>query len=79
MKIIVDGFGGDNAPEAIVEGAVLALEKYSDITIVLTGDESKLKELVNGRFTDRIEYIHTTEIITNDDVPTEAIKTKKQE
>lgn len=77
MKIIVDGFGGDNAPEAIVEGVILAIEKYDDVNIVLTGDENKLKELVNGRDKGRIEYIHTTEIITNDDVPTEAIKTKK--
>ncbi len=77
MKIIVDGFGGDNAPEAIVEGVILALGKYDDISVVLTGDQEKLSSLVAGRENGRIEYFHTTEIITNDDVPTEAIRTKK--
>ena len=77
MKIVVDGFGGDNAPEAIVEGVVKAIEKYDDISVVLTGDENTLKTLVNGRDKGKIEYLHTTEIITNDDVPTEAIRAKK--
>lgn len=77
MKIVVDGFGGDNAPEAIVEGVVKAIESYDDVEIVLTGDEDKLKALVNGREGGKIEYLHASEVITNDDVPTEAIRTKK--
>lgn len=77
MKIVVDGFGGDNAPEAIVEGVVLALDKYKDVEIVLTGDEERLKSLMNGRENGRVEYIHATEVITNDESPTEAIRAKK--
>lgn len=77
MKIVVDGFGGDNAPEAIVEGVVSAIKTYEDISIILTGDENKLKELVAGREEGKIEYLHATEIITNDESPTEAIRTKK--
>ena len=77
MKIVVDGFGGDNAPEAIVEGVVKALKDYSDVEIVLTGHEDKLKELMAGREEGRVEYIDASEIITNDDVPTEAIRAKK--
>ncbi len=78
MKIVVDGFGGDNAPEAIVEGVVSALNEYKDIEIVLTGDEIKLKELVSGRESGRISYVHAPEVITNDESPTEAIKNKKE-
>lgn len=37
MKIIVDAYGGDNAPNEIVEGALLALEKDKDLEIVLAG------------------------------------------
>ncbi len=77
MKIVVDGFGGDNAPEAIVEGVILALSEHNDVDIVLTGDEKKLRLLVNGRFEGRISYINATEVITNDESPTEAIRTKK--
>ena len=77
MKIVVDGYGGDNAPKAIVEGVILALEKYPELEIVLTGDETALKELVAGRFDGRISYIHSTEVITNNESPTEAIRVKK--
>ena len=44
MKVVVDGFGGDNAPEAIVEGVLMALDTYPDTDIVLTGDEQTLKK-----------------------------------
>ena len=36
MKIVVDAMGGDHAPEAIVEGAVLAAREYNT-NIILTG------------------------------------------
>ena len=42
MRIILDGMGGDNAPGAIVEGAVLA-SKEIDHEIVIIGQE----ELIN--------------------------------
>jgi glycerol-3-phosphate acyltransferase PlsX len=35
MKIVVDAMGGDYAPEAIVEGSVLAVREY-DVEIILT-------------------------------------------
>ena len=36
MKIIVDCMGGDNSPDANVEGAILALRKFSDLSVILT-------------------------------------------
>lgn len=77
MKVVVDGFGGDHSPEAVVEGVIMALSEYPDTDIVLTGDSERLKALVNGRDNGRIEYLHSTEIITNEESPTEAIKYKK--
>lgn len=76
MKIVVDAFGGDNAPLEVVEGAVKAVEQNKDITVVLCGDENKIKEILKGR-TERIEIVHASEVITNDDVPTIAIRQKK--
>jgi len=79
MKIIVDGFGGDNAPLEIVKGIALALDKYKDLSIVVTGDENAIKALIQEYKIDknRIEVIHTTEIISNNESPTEAIRSKK--
>ena len=36
MRIFVDAMGGDNAPEAIVEGAIRGLRKFKDIEILLS-------------------------------------------
>ena len=42
MRIAVDGMGGDNAPQAIVEGAIEAARAY-DFRIVLVGDQNLLR------------------------------------
>ena len=77
MKIVIDAFGGDNSPGEIVEGAVLAIQKHKNLQIILTGDEEKIKNVLNGR-TERIEISHAPDVISNDDVPTEAIRRKKE-
>ncbi|MFA6866325.1 MAG: phosphate acyltransferase PlsX [Clostridia bacterium] len=79
MKIVIDGFGGDNSPEEIVKGCILSLEKDKDINLVITGNEVKLKNLLTeyGYDGDKIEIVDAKEIITNEESPTEAIRTKK--
>lgn len=77
MKVVVDAFGGDNAPLEIVEGVVLAVDKNKDLTVVLTGDKAKIENILKGR-TERIEIVHAPDVITNDDVPTMAIRQKKE-
>ena len=42
MKIIIDAFGGDNAPLEIIKGARMAKDEYG-VDILLTGSESKIK------------------------------------
>ena len=42
-KIAVDAMGGDNAPQALVEGVNQAIRDFDDIEIVLYGDEAKIK------------------------------------
>ena len=76
MKVVVDSFGGDNAPLEVVEGAVMAVKQNKDLTVVLTGDETKIREILKDR-TERIEIVDAKDVITNDDVPTLAIRQKK--
>ena len=76
MKVVVDAFGGDNAPLEVVEGAILAIKENKDLNVVLCGDESKINEILNGR-NERIEIVNASEVITIDDVPTVAIRQKK--
>ena len=43
-KIAIDAMGGDFAPQALVEGANQALQEFSDIELILYGDEAKIKQ-----------------------------------
>ena len=78
-KIILDAMGGDNAPEEIVKGAVAALQAEKELKVVLTGDEGKISAVLAGLTYDkaRLEVVNCSEVITNDDVPTAAIRQKK--
>ena len=78
-KVILDAMGGDNAPEEIVKGAAMALAQKSDLTLVLTGDKARIDAcLAKEKYdTARLSVVHCTEVITNDDAPTVAIRQKK--
>lgn len=83
IRLVVDCLGGDNSPSANVKGAVIALAKYEDLSLILTGDEEAIKKELNdvgfsaSGNTDRLEIIHAPEVITGEDKPTDAIRLKK--
>lgn len=79
MKIVVDAFGGDYAPYEIVAGAVKALSANQEIEVALVGDKDKITEILSQLVfaSDRLEIIHAPDVITMDEVPTVAIRTKK--
>ena len=68
--------GGDNAPQALVEGVNQAIRDFDDIEVVLYGDETKIKNYLTA--TERVSIVHTEEKIDSDDEPTRAIRRKKQ-
>lgn len=78
MKIVVDAMGGDRAPQAIIEGCADAVKELG-VNLILVGDSSAIsKELSKYEFDrSKIEVIHTTEIITNNEHPAMAVRKKK--
>ena len=78
MNIVIDGFGGDNAPEVIVDGALDAI-KAMDHTITLVGYEDQLRALLasKGYNGDQIQIENATEVIATDERPVKAVRTKK--
>ncbi|MDO8430941.1 MAG: phosphate acyltransferase PlsX [Candidatus Binatus sp.] len=78
MKIALDAMGGDLAPKATVEGAVLAARDFG-IEVVLVGDREILaKDLAEhdaSRLPIRIE--HAPEVILMDDAPLDAVLSKQ--
>ncbi|MGM0212182.1 phosphate acyltransferase PlsX [Enterococcus sp. AZ112] len=75
MKIAVDAMGGDNAPQAIVEGVMLAKQDFPDIEFQLYGKEAEIKKYITDK--KNITIIHTDEKIASDDEPVKAIRRKK--
>lgn len=75
MKLAVDGMGGDNAPQAIVEGVFMALEDFKELEIQLYGDEQKMAPFLKQH--SRLQVIHCTEVVGSEDDPARAVRRKK--
>ena len=76
MRIAVDALGGDHAPHAIVAGALDAARE-SNFTVVLVGPKASLSPLLKSEgLAGRIEIVDATEVITNDDAPSMAVRRK---
>ena len=77
MKIIVDAFGGDNAPLEILKGCADAVREL-DIDILLTGDETIIRRVAeeNAISLDRMEIAHTESVLTMEDHAGEIMKSK---
>ncbi len=84
MVILLDAMGGDNAPDANIKGAVKAINQI-EAEVVLIGNEDiinkKIKEFYGkdniGEISPRLKIYNTTETIEMEDIPTHAIKNKK--
>lgn len=75
IKIAIDAMGGDNAPQVVVEGAMQAIQDKDSLEITLVGDEEKIRPYLTNE--ERINILHTDEMIEADDEPTRAVRRKK--
>ena len=77
MKIIVDAFGGDNAPLEIIKGCAEATSEL-DIDIMLTGDEKEIRRVAqeNQISLNRIEIADAPDVITMEDSAGDIMKSK---
>ena len=78
MRILIDAFGGDNAPDAVIQGAVEAVNEKKGFTAVLVGKEEVIKEKLASYVydKDRIEILNASEVITCEEEPTKAVRSK---
>ncbi len=84
MRILLDAMGGDNAPDANIKGAVKAI-KDIEAEVCLVGNKdiinSKIKEFYGkdniSEISSRLSIYHASETIEMCDIPTQAIKRKK--
>lgn len=83
MRIIFDAMGGDNAPDANIKAAIRVIHKIK-AELILVGKEevirSKVKEFYGKEIeeiSERLTIRNATETIEMEDIPTQAIKHKK--
>lgn len=78
MKIIIDAFGGDNAPLEIIKGAMLAVDEFDIDKIILVGDENKINACVkdNGIILKNTEIVDCKDVITMTDDAKSVVKSK---
>ena len=81
MKIVLDAMGGDNFPSVPIKGAAEAIEQLEeDFDLMLVGDETLIHrqlEAYPNLNHDRIEVVHTTEVVEMGESPSTAIRKKK--
>ncbi len=77
MRIALDAMGGDHAPAATVEGALLAAE--DGFHILLIGDEAVLREEISerGGLPATVHVHHASEVVEMEDAPRRALRGKK--
>ncbi|MCH5269547.1 MAG: phosphate acyltransferase PlsX [Lachnospiraceae bacterium] len=79
VKVAVDAMGGDNAPVAIVQGAIDAVNEEERVKVFLVGRreiiEEELKKYTYD--TSRVEIVHAEEVIETAEAPVMAIRKKK--
>lgn len=79
MKILIDGMGGDNAPDEIVAGAIAATKEIKDDIMIIGKEDIITKSLEkHGYHGSQIAVIGAEEVITNDEAPVKAVRTKKE-
>lgn len=78
MKIIVDAFGGDNAPLEILKGCQMAVEEYG-VDILLTGSETIIRQTAQqqGISLSHMEIFDAPDVIATDASPKSIMREKK--
>ncbi|MFZ0580266.1 MAG: phosphate acyltransferase PlsX [Candidatus Acidiferrales bacterium] len=77
--IALDAMGGDHAPRAEVEGAIVAARELG-VRILLVGNEAVVRQELNrhGHRGLQIEIVNATDVITMSDSPSQAFRRKKE-
>ncbi len=69
--------GGDFAPRATVEGALLALKEFSDLGIYLVGQPEIIASLLKRKKNRRLEIVPASQVVAMDESPIGALRTKQ--
>jgi phosphate acyltransferase len=78
--IALDAMGGDFGPEVVIPAAIHVVKKFSDIHIILVGDEVRLHDCAKDHKIDldkHFEIQHASQVVEMHDDPRHAVRKKK--
>lgn len=79
VRVALDLLGGDHAPEAVLDGALIADDELPDAQLVLVGPPDGVSALLaeRGQPADRFEVAAATEVVGMDEDPLRGVRAKK--
>ncbi len=80
VTISLDCMGGDFGVPIVVPAALDALKKYKHLSLILVGDEDKIRQQLAGAekpFASRLEIQHASQVVGSDELPSLALRGKK--
>jgi phosphate acyltransferase len=75
-RIAIDAMGGDEGVRVMIAGAALARHRHESFTFLLVGDEAQIKAALENHpnLAAASEILHTTEVVSGEDKPSQAIR-----
>ena len=80
LTLALDGMGGDHGPTVVVPAALQALTEHKDLTLILVGDRQVLEREIRNHGAvagGRIQIRHASQTVAMDELPSLALRTKK--
>ena len=79
IVIALDAMGGDNAPDAVLQGAEIVLKKYNNVSFLIFGDEEKIQPVLQKlpKLQAKSELHHTSIFVDNYEKPSIALRKGK--
>lgn len=78
MRIALDAMGGDYAPQELVNGAWEFVRAYPEHHVIMVGDRSKIREVLQGReLGENLSIVHAPSVIEMGEHPAQAVRKKR--
>jgi glycerol-3-phosphate acyltransferase PlsX len=80
VTIALDAMGGDHGPQVVAPAAIEALRRHEQLSLILAGDEAAVRAQLGSdadAFGARLQLRHTTQVVGMDELPSQALRLKK--
>ena len=76
LTVSIDAMGGDNAPQAIIDGIAIAHVRHPKVKFLLHGDHARLQPVLLGKPTVKnvAQVVHCDDTVGMDDKPSQALR-----